>query len=124
MAREPRNVLISEEWQRAVDSRIEDMKKREPGFSQNELARRAKISGSTITEALKPGAVEVSLRVMIAINSVLGLPLPPDAMTPEEMEFVQFIRGLDPEGRGTMRERARMEAERALERQRPPRKRR
>lgn len=81
-------------------SRIDEM-----GISQNELARRAGISIASMSDALKDGAVQTT--VMREINKVVGMPAPPSAFTPDNLELNYLWDNMSERDRGALIERAR-----------------
>jgi transcriptional regulator with XRE-family HTH domain len=85
---------ISKEWQDEVRARISEM-----GIKQNELARRAGIAISSLSEALKDGAVQTT--VMKEINEAVGLP-PPVAFTPDNLELNYLWDNMDERARGEL----------------------
>ena len=86
---------ISKEWQDEVRARVDEM-----GISQNELARRAGIAISSLSEALKDGAVQTT--VMREINKAIGLPPPPAAFTPDNLELNYLWDNMSERDRGAL----------------------
>lgn len=95
---------ISREWQDEVRQRIDVM-----GISQNELARRAHIAVSSLSEALKDGAIQTT--VMAEINKAVGLPPPPTSFTPDNLELNYLWDNMSERDRGALIERARLAVE-------------
>ncbi len=102
---------ITPQWQRDVLDRIEEME-----ISQNELARRAKISKASLSEALAAEAVQTT--VMPAIHKALGWPEPPLAMTRDALEMMKLYSEMSERDQGEMLGRARavVEQQRRLRR--------
>lgn len=78
-------------------------------ISQNELARRAKISKSSLSEALDDGSVQTT--VMPQIHKALGWPQPPLALSPDTLELIALYNQMDARDQGAMVERARANVE-------------
>lgn len=91
---------ITPQWQDDVLSRINEL-----GISQNELARRAKISKASLSEALTDGAVQTT--VMPEIHRALGWPEPPVAFTRDALEMLKLYGEMSERDQGEMLGRAR-----------------
>jgi hypothetical protein len=109
---------VSPEWQREVragiDGLIED-ESRDDITSDATFARKAGIGKSTLTESLKPGAIQSV--VMPEINKALGWPAPRLLSTPDELELWAAVETLDEREVGRLLGRAELALER-LRRQR------
>jgi transcriptional regulator with XRE-family HTH domain len=97
---------ISPQWRERVLLQLEHL-----GISQNELARRAKISKAAMSEAMKNSAIQTT--VMPEIHKALGWPPPPFDLSPDNLEALAMYGALDERGKGAMMERLRFEAEQA-----------
>lgn len=100
---------ISIQWRERVLAEMTHLK-----ISQNELARRAKISKAAMSEALDAESVQTT--VMPAIHKALGWPAPPTDFSPDSLEMLAMYEGLDERGKGAQMERLRMEHEQAKRR--------
>lgn len=76
-------------------------------ISQNELARRAKISKSSLSEALDDGSVQTT----VMPQKALGWPMPPLALSPDTLELIALYNQMDARDQGAMVERARANVE-------------
>jgi len=72
----------------------------ELGISQNELARRAKISKAAISKALAPDSVQTT--VMPQIHRVLGFDPPPTQFSPDGLEMLALWEQMSDLDRGKM----------------------
>lgn len=97
---------ISKEWRALVLSRLKEM-----NISQNELARRAKISKAAISEALNEDSVQTT--VMPQINKALGWHVPPVTLSPDQLELLALYDQMPERDQGAMVERARSNVETA-----------
>lgn len=93
---------ITEEWQDHVLRWTAE-------HGHNELARRAKIRPSSLTSALKPGAIQTTK--MPQINRVVGLPPPLDKPSPIVQEGARYLSMLDEIEQGRFVERLRQAVE-------------
>jgi transcriptional regulator with XRE-family HTH domain len=91
---------ISPEWQERVRARIDEL-----GWSQNELARRAKISKSSLSKSLADGAVQSTC--MRELHAVLGWPPPVSSTELHVLEAVDYYTKLDPREQGRILEQLR-----------------
>jgi hypothetical protein len=87
-------------WRKAVLDRIEEM-----DISQNQLARDAKISKASLSEALAEGAVQTT--VMPEIHKALGWKVPPTTFHPDAFEASALYSELGDFDRGEMLEKLR-----------------
>lgn len=96
---------ITEDWQEWVRARIDEMKRIGELRSQNELALRAGISKSSLSEALAADAVQTT--VMPQIHKALGWPKP--LMTPPNhiLRLVEYFETLSEFEQGRQLERLR-----------------
>jgi transcriptional regulator with XRE-family HTH domain len=94
---------ISDDWQDRVRDRIAEM-----GISQNELARRAHISKSALSEALMSGAVETT--VMPEIHKALGWPMPQIVLHPDRLELLALYEEMSEFDKGASLERLRSQS--------------
>lgn len=95
---------ISPQWRARVLGEMTHLK-----ISQNELARRAKISKAAMSEALDAESVQTT--VMPAIHKALGWPVPPVDFSPDSIEILAMYDSLDERGKGALMERLRIERE-------------
>lgn len=95
---------ISQDWQNRVRERLVEM-----DISQSELARRAHISKSAVSEALMAGAVETT--VMPEIHKALGWPVPQIVLHPDRLELLALYESLSEFDQGAHLERLRQQAE-------------
>lgn len=104
---------ITEDWQEWVRTRIAEMKRSGDLRSQNELAERAGIAKSSLSEALGEEAVQTT--VMPEIHRALGWP--PPLLTPPiyVLRLVEYFQQLSDLEQGQQLERLRhaVEQERA-----------
>jgi lambda repressor-like predicted transcriptional regulator len=91
---------ISRQWQEDVLARIDEL-----GISQNELARRAKISKASLSEALADGAIQST--VMPEIHRALGWPVPSALFTRDALELLALYDQMSERDQGALVERAR-----------------
>lgn len=90
---------IDAAWKRAVTDAYTTA-----GITQNELARRAKISKAALSEALSTESVQSTC--VPEIHRALGWPMPrPPLMPPDERELLAMWDGMDPLERGRALER-------------------
>lgn len=80
-------------WRDAVLNRISELE-----ISQNQLARDAKISKASLSEALAIGAVQTT--VMPQIHKALGWPSPPTSFAPDHFEAAAIYAALPDFDRG------------------------
>ena len=97
---------ISKEWRALVLTRIKEM-----NISQNELARRAKISKAAISEALDEESIQTT--VMPQIHRALGWHVPPLTLSPDQLELLALYDQMLERDQGAMVERARTSVETA-----------
>lgn len=100
---------IDRDWKRRVLERLEEMK-----ISQNELARRAKISKSALSEALDDESIQSA--AVARIHKVLGWPEPPLVLTLDALELLKLYEQLPDFDRGSLIENARNRVEGAKRR--------
>ncbi len=105
---------ITEEWRSSVMTRIVEMK-----ISQNELARRAKISKASLSDALDKDSIQTT--VMPAIHKALGWDPPPTGFAPDALELLALYTQMSERDQGALIERARTDVERHKKKP-PPRK--
>lgn len=97
---------ITPGWRERVLEKIIEL-----GITQNELARRAKISKTSLSDALNEASVQTT--VMPAIHKVLGWEPPPLALTPDTLELLALYEQMSERDQGAMVERARANVEKA-----------
>jgi transcriptional regulator with XRE-family HTH domain len=103
---------ITAEWQQEIRDKLEEL-----GISQNELARLAGIRQSSLSSALKKGAIQSAK--MPAINKAAGLPPPLDSTTSAGQEAARLIDQLnDPVEKGKWIEKIRQAVEQQPKRRR------
>lgn len=90
---------ITPQWQGWVRERIDEMIAAKEVRSDAAFARKAKISKTALSEALKKGAVQTT--VMPQIHKALGWQPPALALSAKVLEFVYLYMDLD---EGTRRE--------------------
>ena len=93
---------ITPGWRDRVLERIGEMK-----ISQNELARRARISKASMSDALADGAVQTT--VMPQIHKVLGWDPPPTGFAPDALELLALYTQMSERDQGALVERARQD---------------
>ena len=105
---------ITKEWQQWVRDRIEELKAEGKVRSQNDVAKKAKIAQSSLSEALAEDAVQTT--VMPDIHRALGWP--PPLMTPPiyVLRLVEYFEQLPEIERGQWLERMRQEVAQAKRR--------
>lgn len=108
---------ITEEWQGWVRRRIEEMKQSGEIKSQNELAARAGISKSSLSEALAEDAVQST--VMPEIHKALGWPPPLLAPPVYVLRLVEYFTRLGEFEQGQWLERLRTIVDEERARTRP-----
>lgn len=91
---------IDSGWQRRVLERLDDL-----NITQNELARRARVSKASLSEALTEGAVQSTL--VPVIHKALGWPVPPGVLNPDALELLALYDQMSERDQGAMVERAR-----------------
>lgn len=91
---------ITPEWQGWVRDRIDEMVRNGEVKNDAALAKKAKIAKSSLSEALKEGAVQTT--VMREIHKALGWPPPAMALPVKVLEFLQLYLKLDDGVRGEM----------------------
>lgn len=111
MPREGPAYPITSDWQKWVRDRIEEMKRNKEVRSQNEVAAKAGIAKSSLSEALSEEAVWTT--VMPEIHKALGWP--PPLMTPPVyiLQLVQYFMQLPEIEQGQWLERFKQAVERA-----------
>jgi lambda repressor-like predicted transcriptional regulator len=102
-------IPISPEWKARVLARIDEL-----GISQNELARRAKITKSSLSATLAPEAKQST--VMREIHKALGWE-PPPTITKDSLELMHIIEQLPERDQGEILGLARERLRRARSRQ-------
>lgn len=114
MSREGPAYPITKDWQTWVRARIEEMKRNKEVRSQNEVAHRAGIAKSSLSEALSDEAVWTT--VMPEIHKALGWP--PPLMTPPIyiLRLVEYFQKLPEIDQGQYLERIRQLVEKAKSR--------
>lgn len=104
MPRKGPATAINDAWRTRVMDRIAEME-----ITQNELARRAKISKGSLSEALDPGSIQTT--VMAEIHVALGWDVPPTGFEPEALELLKLYSQMSERDQGAMIERARNSVE-------------
>ncbi len=95
MPKKGQAIPTSKEWKDRVKARLVELK-----ISQNELARRAKISASSLSAALAPDSMQTT--VMTEIHKVLGWEPPPTQFSPDAMELLALYEQMSELDRGKM----------------------
>ena len=96
---------ITPQWRARVAERIEQL-----GISQNELARRAKVSKAALSEALNPASKQSTC--VPAIHKALGWPPPQQLiLAPDVLELISLYEAMPEHARGALIERARVNVE-------------
>lgn len=93
---------ITTEWQDAVRRWADEN-------GHNELARQARMSPSSLTAVLKPGAIQTTK--MPAINKVVGLPPPVDKPSPTVLEGARYLQQMSEIEQGRWVEKLKQAAE-------------
>lgn len=103
---------ITKEWKGWVRDRIEELKRRGEIRSQNDLAAKAGIAKSSLSEALSEESVQST--VMPDIHRALGWPPPLMCPPVHILQLVEYYESLSPFEQGQQLEklRAKMETER------------
>lgn len=110
MPRKGPTYRIDKEWRDRVNAELVTR-----DWSRAELARRAKCSRASITEALDPGSTQSTLLPLIHKAFGWAPPLKP-MMSPDVEEIIGIMDRLDPGQRGALLERARVLEEQRLRR--------
>lgn len=102
---------IDTDWKARVKNRMSEL-----GITQNELSRRAKISKTSLSQALSDASLQAAF--LPEIHKALGWLVPPLVFSQDALEMLAQYEALDEFERGVQLERLRTKAEEARRRKR------
>lgn len=112
MPRKGHQYPIDSDWKRQVRERMLEL-----GISQNELARRAKISKTSLSQALNTESLQTAY--LPEIHKALGWRVPPLVLSQDAIEMLALYDSLDEFDRGVNIERLRAKVDETRKKKKP-----